>query len=319
MSKIFFILFLLPSIGLAHPCVGIVKDSKGNIYYTDLIQVWKITKGKKKVVVPGVHTHELYIDLKDNLYGEGGYYDDKTVKFYHYLWVYRPNGRIDTVIGMREQYIHHDFALSKDKKGNEYYIKRFLVPHTDTTHLYRKTPHGHETVYATGNFRNVNWLHLQDDGSIFYVSGNSLYRVDTVGNIILVKEGLGNKNPSFKFSGKNIMIWGIWQDNSKNVYAAVFSDQAVKKVGVNGVITEIYKSKDNWAPLHGVFDNDNRLWVLECSDNNEVRVSLAETVPIIVPKRNSNVQGYLIIGSIVLGIAVIYVLLRSFNFLNLTR
>ncbi len=88
-------------------------------------------------MVPNVHTHELYVDKNDNLYGEGGYYDEKANKFYHYLWVYRPNGQIDTVIGMKEDYVHQDFSVARDKKGNEYYIKRFLVPHTDTNRIYR--------------------------------------------------------------------------------------------------------------------------------------------------------------------------------------
>lgn len=69
MKKLFFLIFLLPAIGQAHPGVGIVKDSKGNIFYTDLKQVWKISNGIKAVVLPNVHTHELYIDKNDNLYG----------------------------------------------------------------------------------------------------------------------------------------------------------------------------------------------------------------------------------------------------------
>jgi hypothetical protein len=309
MSKFLFILLLLPLTGYAHPGVGIVKDSKGNIYYTDLKQVWKITNGKRAVVVPDVHTHELYIDVNDNLFGEGGYYDDQADKFYHYLWVYRPNGQIDTVIGMKEQYIQQDFSLAKDKKGNEYYLKRFLIPHTDTNRIYRKTPDGQETIYATGNFKDVNWLHPQDDGNLLYVLNNAIYSVDTSGNIKLVKEPIGNTKPSFKFSGNSITIWGIWQDNTKNIYAAVFSDQAVKKIDVNGNITEVFKSKGNWTPLSGVFDNDNRLWVLEGSDNNDVRVTVAETIPGTIQKTKSNMQPY----SIILGIVLLYVLFRKFK------
>ena len=294
-------MILFPFIGQAHPGVGIVKDSKGNIYYTDLKQVWKIINGNKTVVVPNVHTHELYVDKNDNLYGEGGYYDEKANKFYHYLWVYRPNGQIDTVIGMKEDYAHQDFSLARDKKGNEYYIKRFLVPHTDTNRIYRKSPDEKETIFAFGNFKNVNWLHPQDDGSLLYVFNNAIYRVDGLGNIRLVKEHIGNTKPSFKFSGNSILIWGVWQDNAKNIYAAVFSDQTVKKIDTNGNMTNIYKSKRNWAPLHGVFDNDNKLWVLESSDKNDVRVTLAETTPIATDKTNktnSNLLTYIIISCI---------------------
>lgn len=319
MTKLFFLLLLLPLIGQAHPGIGIVKDSKGNIYYTDLKQVWRITKGNKTVIVPNVHTHELYVDQNDHLYGEGGYYDDKAVKFYHYLWMYRPNGQIDTVIGMKEAYVLQDFSLARDRKGNQYYIKRFLIPHTDTNHIYQVSPEGKETIFATGNFKNVNWLHPQDDGCLFYVSDNAIYKVDTLGNIRLVKKHVGNTKPSLRFSGNNIMIWGVWQDNAKNIYAAVFSDQTVKRIDAAGNMTDIYKSKGNWAPLHGVYDSDNNLWVLESSDKNDVRVTLAETTPIITNKAKSNLLTYIIISSLILGIAILYLKLKNFNSVKLSR
>ena len=309
-KKLIFILLLLPFIAKAHPGIGIVKDSKGNIYYTDLKQVWKITNGNKTVVVPNVHTHELFIDRNDNLFGEGGDYDAKTKKFYHYLWVYRSNGQMDTMIGMKEAYVHQDFSLARDKYGNEYYTKQFLV-HPDTNHIYRKTPSGKETILATGSFKGVTWLHVQDDGSLLYISGNALYKVDTTGNIRLVKENIASTKPSFKFSGNSITIWGVWQDNAKNIYVAVFSDQTVKKIDAKGSITDVYKSKGDWAPLHGVFDNNGELWVLESSDKNDIRVTLAETSPITTDKPNSNLLSYIIISCMVLGGVLLFLMFRN--------
>jgi len=313
LRKLIFLLFLFPAIGQAHPGVGIVKDSKGNIFYTDLHQVWKITNGIKSILVPNVHTHELYVDNNDNLYGEGGYYNEKANKFYHYLWVYRTNGKIDTVIGMKEQYVHQTFSLTRDKKGNEYYLKRFLPPHTDTNHIYRKSPDGKETIFASGNFKQVNWLHPQNNGTLLYVSNNAIYKVDSLGNIELVKEQIGNAKPSYKFSEKNILIWGVWQDNAKNIYAAVFSDQSVKKIDAKGNMTDIYKPKGGWTPLHGVFDNDNKLWVLEGSDKNDVRVTRAETTPIATFKTKSNLLTYIIISCIGVGFVIFYLKFRNFN------
>jgi hypothetical protein len=52
-SALFLCVSLTPA--NAHPGVGIVMDSHGNIFYTDLKQVWKIdTHGKQTVVVPRV-------------------------------------------------------------------------------------------------------------------------------------------------------------------------------------------------------------------------------------------------------------------------
>jgi hypothetical protein len=46
-------------------------DSRGNFFYTDLSHVWKIApSGAKSIALRGVHTHELYLDREDNLYGE---------------------------------------------------------------------------------------------------------------------------------------------------------------------------------------------------------------------------------------------------------
>lgn len=51
-------------------------DSKGDVYFTDLKHVWKLAPdGKKNIVVSNVHTHELWIDANDNLYGEHLWYE----------------------------------------------------------------------------------------------------------------------------------------------------------------------------------------------------------------------------------------------------
>ena len=42
------LLYLTSVTALAHPSVGIVQDSRGNVFYTDLKQVWKIAPDGKK-------------------------------------------------------------------------------------------------------------------------------------------------------------------------------------------------------------------------------------------------------------------------------
>jgi hypothetical protein len=276
--KYLFLFSMLISIdSFAHPGIGIVKDSKNNLYYTDLVQVWKITNGKKTIVVPGVHTHELYLDKNDNLFGEGGYYDDRSEKFYHYLWVLHPDGIIDTVIGMREAYINMDFSFAKDRFGNEYYTKAYIkVP--DSVHIFKRTPGGFETILASGNFKGVKWLNVQENGSLFFVNKNTLYEMDSSGSVRTIKKDVASQKPSFPIF-KDPMLWGVWKDNTNNIYVAAFSDQAIKIISPDGTMTEVFKSPAHWTPLHGVFDNSGRLWVLETSDKNEVRVSAADIGP----------------------------------------
>jgi len=97
----------------AHPSIAIVKDSKGNIYYSDLGQVWKIGGGKKSIAVANVHTHELFIDVNDNLVGEHLWYDgDASGKFYHYLWRLEKNGKLDTIFTTTQAYSKFDFSIA---------------------------------------------------------------------------------------------------------------------------------------------------------------------------------------------------------------
>lgn len=274
MRYLLILLTLLPFVGMAHPGIGIVVDSKDNIYYTDLFRVWKIKNGVRTLLIPNVHTHELFIDDNDNLYGEGGYYDSEADRHFHYLWVYRPNGKIDTVIGMREDFIRIDFSLTRDKFGNEYYLKRFLPPHTDTNRIYKRSPNGTETVLAEGDFKSVNWLSPKSDGGIIYVSENKILQVDKSGKISNLKD-----------FPVNTSIWSAWEDTDKNIYASLFDKQEIVKIDLQGNLTSVYKSTGQWKPLHGVFDSKKRQWIMESNDKNEIRVIEASVFPIIT---NSN-------------------------------
>src|SRR5690349_1214447 len=109
----------------AHPGIGIVEDSKGNVFYTDLKQVWRIDRlGKKSIAVARVHTHELYMDAADNLYGEHLWYngEDKNTWGY-YVWRLTPGGKVEKVVpeteGFRESY-----SFVRDSNGNMYKANR---------------------------------------------------------------------------------------------------------------------------------------------------------------------------------------------------
>ena len=81
------LLLFLVSWASAHPSVSIIMAGRGNVYYSDLKQVWKIdVHDKKAIVVQNVHTHELYLDKDDNLYGEHLWYNGETANTWgHYV------------------------------------------------------------------------------------------------------------------------------------------------------------------------------------------------------------------------------------------
>lgn len=115
------VFFYFPLAVKAHPGVGIVKDSKGNIYYTDLEQVWKIAKnGSRSVAVKNVHTHELFIDASDNLFGEDKWYNGEKLNTWGYfVWCLKNNGTLDTIIKPSPGFLTN-YSFVRDAAGNMY-------------------------------------------------------------------------------------------------------------------------------------------------------------------------------------------------------
>lgn len=262
----------MPLTASAHPSIGIVADRQGAVFYTDLQHVWKIAAGRKKIAVRDVHTHELFVDTAGNLFGEHQWNDESGEHFYHYLWRLSPDGKFDTVVGNRPAFADADFSLARDPKCNEYFLQpgHHLKPE-DSSHIIRRSPSGQETILATGLFRGVSWLHPHSDGSVVYIIANTVYRIGVDSETRVVAKGIAGATPSYTYFGTDPIVYGAWQDDAQNVYVAVFSDQVVKKIDRNGAVSVAYKSAGRWAPTHGVFDSDGRLWVLECSDKNEIR------------------------------------------------
>jgi hypothetical protein len=305
MKRLFFILIAIPLYAMSHPGIGIVKDSKGNIYYTDLERVWKISNGKKTVIVPNMHTHELWIDKNDNLFGENlVYMDQGTNRFDHFLWMLSPAGKLDTVVARTRAYVKTDYSLNRDGEGNEFYVKQF--GEKDLGHIYWKKAGGNEEKFARADLKDVHWLYPLRDGSVIYVSNNNIYKARKNDTARILAQNIGRPDPTFSFM-KSPVIYGMWDDEAGNIYVAVYSDQSIRKISADGKVTDVYRSAEHWGPNHGVFDNAGKLWVLETSDKNEVRVTEAGAPVTLPPKpeENKKISAWLFISA---GITVLIIL-----------
>src|SRR5262249_36592889 len=149
----------------AHPAVSVVFDSKGNLYYSDLKQVWRVAPGgAQSVVVPGVHTHELYVDAQDNLYGENLWY--AAPKWMHEFWRRSPDGRIEKFVPAHETFKGEiDPSMVRDRAGNHYWADR---------------DHGavmkNRDVFARGPFRDIRFMTATPEGTLFFVDTLDLMR-----------------------------------------------------------------------------------------------------------------------------------------------
>ncbi len=261
MKYIFFLLCLSAGSGFAHPGIGIVKDSKGNIYYTNLEHVLKISaNGRKTIAVKNVHTHELYMDKQDNLYGQHSMYSgEATNQWSHYVWKLSSTGKLDTIIKHTKGFYIENFSFVHDDAGNMYWIQLGKDDKIIKSGTKKKV------VLATGDFKQVQWMH-QMGNTLYFVKLDDIYCIDSIDNVRLIAKGLGKK------PGSHNALFGLWSDKQHNLYVTNTDFKKVQRIFQNGEVKDYYYSEKGWMPTGGVFDDAGNLWLLEASLSNKVRV-----------------------------------------------
>ena len=253
----------------AHPGVGIVQDSKGNVFYTDLKQVWRISPdGKKSVVVPNVHTHELYLDESDNLFGEHLWYNgEQKNTFGYYVWKLNPSGKVEKIIPDQEGF-RETYSFVRDHFGRMYWADRskpcqkVVRTNTDNT----------QTIMEPHCFENIRKIETTDDGTIFLIDFQDVKRIDQNGKLTTLGSKIANKNWTKSTIENQNSVMSLWTDKSGNLYTAVTSEHVIKKFGPDGKEEIAFKASFPWSPSGGMIDKNGNLWVLECTITNDVRV-----------------------------------------------
>jgi hypothetical protein len=262
----FLVLTVLGATAQAHPGVGIVADSRGNVFFTDLKQVWKITPdGKQTVAVPDVHSHELCLDGKDNLYGEHYWHDAQTKKWMRRVWCLKRDGGLTEVLYARDGYLR-DYSFVRDRIGNMYWLDR-----GQKTVLMMHSPDGNSAPHGAVELRDAEWMTVTPNGTLFLMDGGDLRRVSPDGKVTTVANKLSEKErPPAGVSEKNYHM-GLWTDADGKVYIAVARERLVLRLSPGGKPEVVARSDGSWSPSGGTFDHDGNLWLLEYNSRNAVR------------------------------------------------
>lgn len=266
-STLAVVLVVMSLRGIAHPSVSIVMDSKGNVYYSDLKQVWKIASGKKSVVVPKVHSHELFLDESDNLFGEHLWYNgEKANTWGHYVWKLSPNGKIEKVIPATVGF-PTDYSFVRDKNGNMFLADRDNKCQT----VIRIGKNGVKTKLGDACMENIRWMACTPEGVVYLVDVHDLKKVDLQGHVAVVAESLPDKK-LFQFVDQAHYLSGISLDKEQNIYVADYSGRQVKKVTQSKQVTVFAETKIPWSPTGSLLAPNGDFWILENSVTNDVRV-----------------------------------------------
>jgi hypothetical protein len=255
---------------VSHPGIGIVMDSKGNIFYTDLKHVWKLTPdGAKSIAVRDVHTHELYIDPDDYLFGEHLWYEgERTNRWGHRVWRLSPDGALTDIIparhGLREDY--SDFFFVRDQYGTMYWADR-----KEPAVIRKRSTDGTESVLAREHFRDVRWMTVTPAGIVFLIDRHDLIRISPDGTTRTVARNIADRRRSFFFYNEHAVM-GLCTDREENVYAAVMADGLVRKIRPDGHIEVATRSESPWSPTSLLVAPNGDLLVLEYTGGTTARV-----------------------------------------------
>ena len=260
-AALFVISVLMAATLRAHPGIGIVVDSRGSVFYTDLRQVWRLApSGQLSIAVPAVHTHELMLDAKDNLYGEHLWYEgDATKKWQHYFWRRTPDGVVEVFAPTHEAFRAPErFTLVRDRAGNMYDADR---EHNNA--IVKIAPDGKRLVIARGNFRDIRWMAASPEGTVYFIDSTDLLRVAPDGRVTTLARNLSRRRLIRPDIGEHHLVMGLWSDRRGNVYVADYAGGLVKQVAASGRVTVVAESHLPWSVTGGTFAPNGDLWLLE--------------------------------------------------------
>jgi hypothetical protein len=256
-------------ISYAHPGVGIVMDSKGNVFYTDLKHVWKIdTKGKLSIAVRFVHTHELYLDQNDNLYGEHLWYEGEAIdKWGHYVWKLSPAGAIEKIIPPTEGFLEK-YTFVHDEHG-----RMFKATGTKPCqHVISIDSKNVSTELTDDCFKDIRWMTTSRKGDLYLIDGVDLKRIPPDGTVETIATRLNERKLSQFMVNDPHRVMGVWTDDKENAYVAIYGGRMVKKISPDKKITIVAETSIGWSPTGGLVAPNGDFWILECSQTNAVRV-----------------------------------------------
>ncbi|MBX2828221.1 MAG: hypothetical protein KTR22_08665 [Flavobacteriaceae bacterium] len=262
--------FLMTHTLVAHPGIGIVMDEEGNVYYTDLVHVWKITPdGTQSIAVEAGHTHNLYLDANGDLYGEHEWYEgEETDRWGNYVWCLSKDGVFDKFIPDVEGFLDNT-TLIRDSMGNSYWAKKV----GETQVLMQESTAGIDHEFSTHKFNDIRWMHFsENDLHLYVVDHLSVKKVGSNGVVEIIAQNLKEDRFSLRNVADRHYVFGLWTDGAQNVFVALYGARKVKKINANGEVETVFESRGGWSPCGGLIDKDGNLWVMEFSRRNKACV-----------------------------------------------
>jgi hypothetical protein len=261
---------LLIATAFGHPGDGIVADGQGDVFYSDLAQVWQLRDGADPtVVIAHVHSHQLHWSSDGRLVGE----DVRHVADGHFkrrLWSWQPDQSVQFG-DWREGHPWDvgDYGIPRDRQGRQYLIRglRLEVIQSDGERLSVALPAA-----------SPGWLAFDHRGRVLFTAGDALMRWAPGQQAAeVLATSLIEWRASRRMVDERHALLGLCT-RGESTLVAVNSARTLKHVH-EGVVREVYRAPLNWSPSGCTFDAEGRLWVLEYSLRGKVRARVISAEP----------------------------------------
>lgn len=257
----------------AHPAWGIVVDSQGQVYFSDLKTVWKIdAQGKLSVFRAGRdHTHDINIDADGNLYGAENSYDPATQRFFSAIWKMTPAGGFSYLLAPTEN-PPKGTSIWKDRGGNMYHVTYFPEPELL---VLKRRPDGNVTAlagsssallkYHQGGPYSVGGMAFGPDDTLYFTHGANVSKLTTSGEVKSLARNLAVEQASGDQAGAGgslTRLFGIAVDAQGNAFVADYGNRRVLKITPDNQTSTMLRAEEPWFPT-GVAARGGELYILE--------------------------------------------------------
>lgn len=260
----------------AHPAAGIVVDREGRVYFSDLVNVWRLdAQGKLSPFRPGRggHTHELFIDEAGNVYGFDNMYEPATERHTFAVWRMTPGGEFKYLFAPTED-PPRGVGIWRDRAGNTFAWERSDY-HRRGAWLVRRSPDGTVTRVAGSNYGHADgrgekasfgltrFATLGPDGSVYVTDESYVRRVSPEGLVTTLAADVRiDQTDKPEEKGKPAYLSGISVDPQGSVYVADLSNGRVFKIAPDRKTETVFRSERPWSP-NGVAWGGDALYVME--------------------------------------------------------
>lgn len=254
-AKIWFCLIIM-QYAVGQNTARMVMDSAGNIYYTDLKDIWKMEEtGKRAIVFPNASSPLLYINTNGQLCGIA-------LQQQQFLQWCTTNEKTRVQYDTNSTSTHMP-VFTFDADGNQYFLESGA-----TNSIKKRNKQRSDTILALTPLQEIESLYLGPKNILYFAHKDQLYCLPPGEEIEQIAKNLIDTTAENTSLHK---LHRIWSDGKKNLYVA--TGTVIKQIDHRRLVTTVYKSTGGWYPADGLVDAQGNFYVLEHNGNREARVN----------------------------------------------